>query len=86
MPNSDPFVDALAARTALFDKPVMAEIKRLREPEQSARRQRKLPRVGRVSHLAAAARDPSADRARFERGFHEPRDVERRLGYYVGNW
>jgi enoyl-CoA hydratase/carnithine racemase len=80
----DTFVDALAARIASFDKPVMAEIKRLVNINS-------LPADAEIApewdaFLTALQRPATQARIRtlFERGFHEPGDVERRLGYHVG--
>jgi len=80
----DTFVDTLAARIASFDKHALAETKRLVDVNS-------LPPDAEIapeweSFLTALQR-PAAQariRALFERGFHEPGDVERRLGYHVG--
>jgi enoyl-CoA hydratase/carnithine racemase len=80
----DAFVDALAARIASFDKQAIAETKRLVDVAS-------LPSDADIrpeweAFLAALNRPASQKRikALMDRGFHQPGDVENRLGYYVG--
>src|SRR5271156_106110 len=80
----DGFVDALAMRIASFDKQAIAETKRLVDVAS-------LPSDADIrpeweAFLAALNRPASQKRikALMERGFHEPGDVETRLGYHVG--
>jgi len=86
LPDSelDGFVEALAQRIASFDKQALAETKRLADIAS-------LPPDSELAlewdaFLSALARPGT--RARIEklmqRGFHEPGDVETRLGYHVG--
>ncbi|MDU6830556.1 MAG: enoyl-CoA hydratase/isomerase family protein, partial [Bradyrhizobium sp.] len=80
----DGFVEALGMRIASFDKEAIAETKRLVDiaslppdieirPEWDA-------------FLSALARPASQTRiqALMARGFHRPGDVEKRLGFHVG--
>jgi len=80
----DGFVDALATRISSFDKQAMAETKKLVDlaslppdleiaPEWEAFR-------------ASVGRPAFEERFKklMERGFHQPGDVESRLGYHVG--
>jgi enoyl-CoA hydratase/carnithine racemase len=80
----DAFVDALAVRTASFDKQAIADTKHLVDiaslppdaeiaPEWDAF-------IGSLGRPASQARI----KALMELGFHKPGDVENRLGYYVG--
>lgn len=80
----DAFVDALATRIASFDKQAIAETKRLVDANS-------LPTDAEIApewdaFLASLARPATQARIRllFERGFHDPGDVETRLGYHVG--
>jgi enoyl-CoA hydratase/carnithine racemase len=80
----DAFVDALARRIASFDKLALAETKHLVNVNS-------LPTDAEIApewdaFLAALGRPGAQARIRllFERGFHEPGDVESRLGYHVG--
>jgi enoyl-CoA hydratase/carnithine racemase len=80
----DAFVDALATRIASFDKQALAETKRLVDANT-------LPPDAEIApewdaFVAALSRPAAQSRLRklFERGFHEPGDVETRLGYHVG--
>ena len=86
LPDSelDGFVDALARRISSFDKQALAETKRLVNLNS-------LPPDAEIAlewdaFLAAFARPAAQTRIRalFERGFHKPGDVERRLGHHVG--
>ena len=80
----DAFVDALATRIASFDKHAIAETKRLVN-------QNSLPPDAEIgpewdAFLASLGRPAAQARLRtlFDRGFHQPGDVETRLGYHVG--
>ncbi len=80
----DTFVDALATRISSFDKQAIAETKRLVDLNS-------LPPDAEIApewDAFLAALDRPAAQARiktlFERGFHQPGDVETRLGYHVG--
>jgi enoyl-CoA hydratase/carnithine racemase len=80
----DGFVDALATRISTFDKEALAETKRLVNENS-------LPPDAEIApewdaFLAALARPAAQARIQklFERGFHEPGDVETRLGHHVG--
>ena len=80
----DAFVDALATRIASFDKHAIAETKRLVN-------QNSLPPDAEIAlewdAFLASLGCPAAQariRTLFERGFHQPGDVETRLGYHVG--
>jgi enoyl-CoA hydratase/carnithine racemase len=78
------YVDALAMRIASFDKQAIAETKRLVDIAS-------LPSDADIrpeweAFLAALNRPASQKRikALMERGFHQPGDVENRLGFHVG--
>jgi enoyl-CoA hydratase/carnithine racemase len=80
----DDFVDELAVRISTFDKRAIAETKALVDVNS-------LPPDGEIApewdaFLAALARPAAQARLKtlFERGFHEPGDVESRLGHHVG--
>jgi enoyl-CoA hydratase/carnithine racemase len=80
----DAFVDALASRIASFDKRALAETKRLVDLNS-------LPPDAEIApewdaFLAALGRPEAQARIQmlFERGFHQPGDVETRLGHHVG--
>jgi enoyl-CoA hydratase/carnithine racemase len=80
----DTFVDALAMRIASFDKAAIADTKRLVDVAS-------LPSDAEIApeweaFLAALQRPAARIRIKtlMERGFHEPADVESRLGYHVG--
>ena len=80
----DDFVDALATRISSFDKQALAETKRLVDVNS-------LPPDAEIApewdaFLAALQRPAAQARIQklFERGFHEPGDVETRLGHHVG--
>ena len=80
----DGFVDALAMRIASFDKPAIAETKRLVNVAS-------LPADAEIApewdaFIAALGRPASQKRikALMERGFHRAGDVENRLGFHVG--
>lgn len=80
----DAFVDALATRIASFDKRAIAETKRLVDVNSLPPDAEIVPEW--EAFLAALGRPAAQERIRmlFERGFHEPGDVETRLGYHVG--
>jgi enoyl-CoA hydratase/carnithine racemase len=78
----DGFVDALAVRIASFDKWAIANTKRLVNAS--------LPpdveiAAGWEACMASIARPAAQKRikALFDRGFHEPGDVESRLGFHL---
>jgi enoyl-CoA hydratase/carnithine racemase len=80
----DGFVDALATRISTFDKEALAETKQLVNENS-------LPPDAEIApewdaFLAALARPAAQARIQklFERGFHQPGDVETRLGHHVG--
>lgn len=80
----DGFVDALATRISSFDKQAIAETKRLVNVNS-------LPTDAEIApewdaFLAALGRPAAQQRIKklFERGFHQPGDVETRLGHHVG--
>ena len=79
----DAFVDALATRIAGFDRRAIADTKRLVNTS--------LPPdvelgAGWDACMASLGRPAAQDgiKALIARGFHEPGDVEDRLGYYLG--
>ena len=80
----DEFVDALATRIASFDKQAISETKRFADVAS-------LPPDYEIAPewdvcLASIARPAAQKRIRLllERGFHQPGDVEDRLGFHVG--
>jgi enoyl-CoA hydratase/carnithine racemase len=80
----DGFVDALATRIASFDKRAVSETKRFVDLAS-------LPPDYEIAPewdvcLASIMRPPAQERMGMlmERGFHQPGDVENRLGYHVG--
>jgi enoyl-CoA hydratase/carnithine racemase len=80
----DGFVDALAQRIASFDKAAIAETKRLVNLAS-------LPPDAEIAPewdaFMASLMRPAAQtriKALMARGFHQPGDVENRLGYHVG--
>jgi enoyl-CoA hydratase/carnithine racemase len=80
----DAFVDALATRISSFDKRAIAETKRLVNVNSLPTDAEIAP--GWDAFLASLGRPEAQARIRklFDRGFHEPGDVETRLGYHVG--
>jgi enoyl-CoA hydratase/carnithine racemase len=80
----DGFVDALALRIASFDKQAIAETKRLVDLNSLPPDSEIAPEwdafVASMGRPAARARL----QALFEQGFHQPGDVESRLGFHVG--
>jgi enoyl-CoA hydratase/carnithine racemase len=86
LPDSelDAFVESLATRIASFDKQAISETKRFADVAS-------LPPDYEIAPewdvcLASIARPAAQKRIRLllERGFHQPGDVEDRLGYHVG--
>jgi enoyl-CoA hydratase/carnithine racemase len=82
--NLDAFVESLATRIASFDKQAISETKRFADVAS-------LPADFEIAPewdvcLASITRPAAQERIRMlmERGFHQPGDVEDRLGYYVG--
>lgn len=80
----DGFVDALAQRISSFDKQALADTKRLADIAS-------LPPDAEIAlewdaFITSLARPSTQARLHklLERGFHEPGDVETRLGYHVG--
>jgi enoyl-CoA hydratase/carnithine racemase len=80
----DAFVDALATRIASFDKRVISETKRLADVAS-------LPPDFEIAPewdvcIASIMRPAAQERIKklLDQGFHQPGDVEERLGYYVG--
>jgi len=80
----DEFVESLATRIASFDKQAISETKRFVDVAS-------LPPDFEIAPewyacLASIARPAAQERIRMllERGFHQPGDVEDRLGYHVG--
>lgn len=80
----DGFVDTLARRIASFDKPAIAETKRLANRAS-------LPSDADIApewdaFIASVQRPATQARIKklMEQGFHKPGDVENRLGHYVG--
>ena len=80
----DAFVDALATRIASFDKRAISETKRFVDVAS-------LPPDFEIAPewdvCLASIQRPAAQRRitmLMERGFHQPGDVENRLGYHVG--
>jgi enoyl-CoA hydratase/carnithine racemase len=80
----DAFVESLATRLAAFDKKAISETKRFVDVAS-------LPPDFEIAPewdvcLASIMRPAAQERIRMlvERGFHQPGDVEDRLGYYVG--
>jgi enoyl-CoA hydratase/carnithine racemase len=80
----DSFVDALAARIASFEKYALEETKRLVNLNSLPADEEIAPEWD--AFIASLGRPATQSRIRtlFERGFHEPGDVESRLGYHVG--
>ena len=80
----DAFVDALATRIASFDKRAIADTKHLVNVNSLPSDAEIAPEW--AAFIASLGRPAAQARLRtlFERGFHEPGDVETRLGYHVG--
>ena len=80
----DAFVDALATRIASFDKRAISETKRFADVAS-------LPPDFEIAPewdvcIASIMRPAAQERIKklLDRGFHQPGDVEQRLGYHVG--
>lgn len=86
MPDTelDAFVDALATRIASFDKQAIAETKHLVNINSLPPDDEIAPEWD--AFVAALGRPAAQARIQklFERGFHQPGDVETRLGHHVG--
>ena len=80
----DDFVDALATRIAGFDKRAIAETKRLVDANSLPPDEEIAPEWD--AFLGSLVRPETQARIAtlFDRGFHQPGDVETRLGYHVG--
>src|SRR5687768_13286314 len=80
----DGFVDALAERIASFDKQAIADTKRLVDVASLPPDADIAPEWG--AFLRSVQRPAAQEKIKrlMEGGFHEPGDVERRLGHYVG--
>ncbi len=80
----DAFVEALATRIASFDKQAITETKRLVNVNSLPSDDEIAPEwdafLGALQRPAAQSRIQTL----FERGFHQPGDVESRLGHHVG--
>src|SRR5271170_1197933 len=86
LPDSqlDAFVDALAERISSFDKQAIAETKRLVDLNSLPPDAEIAPEWEAFTSSLGRPAAQARIRALFERGFHEPGDVETRLGYHVG--
>ncbi len=80
----DAFVDALATRIASFDKRAISETKRFADVAS-------LPPDYEIAPewdvcIASIMRPAAQERIKklLDQGFHQPGDVEQRLGYHVG--
>ena len=80
----DAFVDALATRIASFDKRAISETKRFADVAS-------LPPDFEIAPewdvcIASIMRPAAQERIKklLDQGFHQPGDVEQRLGYHVG--
>jgi enoyl-CoA hydratase/carnithine racemase len=80
----DLFVDKLAKRIASFDKDAIAETKQLVNTASLPPDSEIAPEWG--AFMGSLGRTASQERIRklMARGFHQPGDVETRLGHYVG--
>ena len=80
----DGFVDALATRISSFDKQALAETKHLVNVNSLPPDHEIAPEWD--AFLAALARPAAQSRIQklFDAGFHQPGDVETRLGHHVG--
>ena len=81
----DGFVDALAMRIASFDKEAIAETKRLADVASLPPDTDIAPEWDAFTASMGRSSSQSRIAALMERGFHEPGDVENRLGYYLGH-
>jgi len=86
LPDSelDTFVESLATRIASFDKQAISETKRFADVASLSADFEIAPEWDVC--LASIMRPAAQERIRklMERGFHQPGDVEDRLGYHVG--
>jgi enoyl-CoA hydratase/carnithine racemase len=80
----DTFVDALARRIAGFDKQAIAETKRLVDVNSLPPDAEIVPEWDAFTASLARPAAQARLRALFEEGFHQPGDVENRLGFHVG--
>jgi enoyl-CoA hydratase/carnithine racemase len=80
----DAFVDALAERISSFDKQAIAETKRLVDLNSLPSDAQIAPEWEAFTTSLARPATQARIRALFQRGFHQPGDVETRLGYHVG--
>jgi enoyl-CoA hydratase/carnithine racemase len=80
----DGFVDALAERISSFDKQAIAETKRLVDLNSLPPDAEIAPEWEAFTSSLARPATQARIRALFQRGFHQPGDVETRLGYHVG--
>jgi enoyl-CoA hydratase/carnithine racemase len=80
----DSFVDRLARRIASFDRQAIAETKKLVDLASLPLDSEITPEWG--AFIASLGRPAFQERFKklMELGFHQPGDVESRLGYYVG--
>ncbi|MET0996044.1 MAG: enoyl-CoA hydratase/isomerase family protein [Mycobacterium sp.] len=80
----DGFVDALATRISSFDKRALAETKHLVDVNSLPPDDEIAPEW--EAFLAALGRPAAQARIKklFDGGFHQPGDIETRLGYHVG--
>src|SRR5262249_50307001 len=80
----DGFVESVAARIASFDKQAISETKRFVDVASLPPDYEIAPEWGVC--MAAILRPAAQERIKklLERGFHQPGDVENRLGYHVG--
>ena len=80
----DGFVDTLARRIASFDRQAIAETKRLVNVNSLPSDAEIVPEWDAFTASVARPAAQARLRALFEKGFHQPGDVETRLGYHVG--
>ena len=80
----DDFVEELAKRIASFDKHAIAETKRLTNIASLPPDSEIAPEWDAFMTALARPGTQARIKALMERGFHQPGDVETRLGYHVG--
>lgn len=80
----DGFVDALATRIASFDKQAIAETKRLVDVASLPPDAEIVPEWDAFLASLNCPASQTRIKALMARGFHQPGDVETRLGYHVG--
>jgi enoyl-CoA hydratase/carnithine racemase len=80
----DAFVDALAVRIASFDKQAIAETKHLVNIASLPSDAEIAPEWDAFINSVGRPASQTRIKALMERGFHRPGDVEKRLGYHVG--